>query len=59
MRPTSENEASEQARRKLGIDGTRGDAQDVAHPFQPHHQWGSYCLPCGLSEAHTKHAAAS
>jgi hypothetical protein len=40
-------------RRRLGIDGTMGDAQDVDHPFLA--AIGGYCRVCGLSLAHKRH----
>lgn len=42
-------ETGEQARRRLGIDGTAGDAQDIRHLFIPT-PGESYCLACGLND---------
>lgn len=44
------------ARRAAGIDGTAGDAQDIAHAFQRDDETGA-CLLCGLAKAHRKHTA--
>jgi hypothetical protein len=42
-------ETGDQARRRLGIDGTAGDAQDIRHPFIPT-PGENYCLACGLND---------
>lgn len=50
----------EAARRRLGIDGTAGDAQDVPHPFVPNTKADSpWCLACGLSRAFRGHLGPS
>jgi len=43
----------EHLRRRYGIDGTAGDAQDVEHPY--HAATDGSCLVCGLAEVHRKH----
>lgn len=47
-------ETGEQARRRLGIDGTAGDAHDIRHPFIPT-PGESYCLACGLNDGYALH----
>jgi len=44
----------EPARTALGIDGTAGDAQDIAHRYQDDALTGS-CLVCGLALAASVH----
>lgn len=44
------------ARRAQGIDGTAGDAQDVAHRYVRDDQGGG-CLLCGLGPSYRKHTA--
>lgn len=52
---STDEERGEQLRRRYGIDGTAGDAQDVDHPF--HGQDGGPCLVCGLAQSYRKHDA--
>lgn len=52
LTPSDEDEG-EQLRRRYGIDGTMGDAQDVPHPFHPNA--AGTCLVCGLAESSRKH----
>ncbi|MFE2546931.1 hypothetical protein, partial [Actinacidiphila glaucinigra] len=47
----------EAARQAAGIDGTAGDAQDVAHAFVLDEPTGG-CLLCGLSPTYRKHEPA-
>lgn len=42
-------------RRRLGIDGTAADAQDVSHPHTPDVPYGTWCVVCGLSRSYRKH----
>jgi hypothetical protein len=49
-------ERGEAERQRLGIDGTAGDAQDVAHPYVPDGPSGSACVVCGLARCYRKHA---
>jgi hypothetical protein len=44
----------EALRRRYGIDGTAGDAQDVDHPYHRDPATGA-CLVCGLAEAYRRH----
>lgn len=47
-------ETGEQARQRLGIDGTAGDAQDIRHQFIPAPgELG--CLACGLADGYPPH----
>lgn len=47
----------EQNRQAAGIDGTAGDAQDVAHDYDPLDPLvvGSECATCGLSPTAKAH----
>lgn len=54
LTPSDEDEG-EQLRRRYGIDGTMGDAQDVPHPF--HSNAAGTCLVCGLAESYRKHGS--
>lgn len=42
-------------RKKLGIDGTAGDAQDVNHPYVRDSP-DEACVVCGMAKAYEKHA---
>jgi 8-oxo-dGTP pyrophosphatase MutT (NUDIX family) len=46
----------EPVRRRFGIDGTAGDAQDAPHPFTPDGGDERRCVACGLSPAATVHS---
>lgn len=48
----------ESLRRRLLIDGTAGDAQDVDHPYIPEAANGP-CLVCGLARSYRRHYGAS
>jgi len=41
-------ELGENYRRRCGIDGTAGDAQDIPHPYRHNTEYG-VCLACGLT----------
>lgn len=56
MKDSGFQDRGEQERRRLGIDGTAGDAQDITHPYIPDGPPGSACLVCGLAQAYRKHA---
>ncbi len=56
MTPEDSQAIGEVLRRRYGIDGTAGDAQDVEHPYipaEPH----EYCALCGLAPVTSKHVA--
>lgn len=42
-------------RRRLGIDGTAADAQDVDHPYLADAPRGDWCVICGLSRSFRRH----
>lgn len=44
----------EEARLRQGIDGTMGDAQDVAH-YYVRSANGKWCIVCGMDTAYKKH----
>lgn len=46
--------AGEVARQRLGIDGTAGDAQDIAHPYTP--EGFAHCVVCGLAASARVHS---
>ncbi len=43
-------------RRRYGIDGTAGDAQDIEHPYIPDAEH-EHCALCGLAPVYRKHVA--
>jgi hypothetical protein len=49
-----EPEEGEPDRMGFGIDGTKGDAQDVDHPFLGSVH-GDYCRVCGLARSYRRH----
>jgi len=52
------SEEGEPDRHFLGIDGTMGDAQDVAHPYLES-IYAECCRVCGFAESYRKHVARS
>lgn len=51
---TDIHEEGEPDRLFLGIDGTMGDAQDVAHPYIES-VIGAWCRVCGLNRIYRRH----
>ncbi len=47
-------ERGEVWRRRFGIDGTAGDAQDVPHPYV-HDPFSDSCVVCGCARQYAKH----
>jgi hypothetical protein len=58
QRPSAFQDRGEALRRRLLIDGTAGDAQDVDHPYIPEVADGP-CLVCGLTRSYPRHYGAS
>lgn len=50
-------ERGERARRRMGVDGTPGDAQDIPHPFAAEGRHAT-CAACWLAEDASVHQAA-
>lgn len=42
-------------RRRLGIDGTAGDAADVDHPYVADEPYGPWCVVCGFGQPWRRH----
>lgn len=55
---TDIHEEGEPDRLFLGIDGTMGDAQDVAHPYIES-VIGAWCRVCGLNRIYRRHTDGS